>query len=147
MNKKRGEDMSGRGEVYTLTQNEHGAYGVRPVEVTLELPEPNSRGPAWMRPDEARPRDPEGELAWQDDALCAQTDPEAFIPDKYESVDPAKRVCGRCTVRAACLMYAFESGEKSGIWGGLSNNERKQLRKQLKKSGGVTLEAVQRAIA
>lgn len=138
--------MIERGEVHVLTQNEHGVYGTRPIELRLELPAPPAQIPTWMRPDELRPRDSAGELAWQDDALCAQTDPEAFLPEKGGSVAPAKRICGRCTVRAACLMYAFETNEDMGIWGGLSYNERKQLRKRLNKTGGVTLEAIERAI-
>ena len=48
----------------------------------------------------------EGELAWQADALCAQTDPEAFFPEKGGSTRDAKRVCEACTVKDACLEYA-----------------------------------------
>ena len=47
-----------------------------------------------------------GELPWQDRALCAQTDPEAFFPEKGGSTREAKRVCRSCEVRAECLEYA-----------------------------------------
>jgi WhiB family redox-sensing transcriptional regulator len=66
---------------------------------------------------------------WQDRGLCAQTDPEAFFPDKGESTRLAKLVCARCPVRPECLEYALESGERFGVWGGLSERERRQLRR------------------
>lgn len=72
----------------------------------------------------------EGELSWQADALCAQTDPEAFFPEKGGSTRDAKRVCSECPVREACLEYAMENDERFGIWGGLSERERRRLRKQ-----------------
>ncbi|MDY3048354.1 MAG: WhiB family transcriptional regulator [Rothia sp. (in: high G+C Gram-positive bacteria)] len=72
----------------------------------------------------------EGELSWQADALCAQTDPEAFFPEKGGSTRDAKRVCSECPVREACLQYAMENDERFGIWGGLSERERRRLRKQ-----------------
>lgn len=71
-----------------------------------------------------------GELAWQADALCAQTDPEAFFPEKGGSTRDAKRVCGACNVRSECLEYALANDERFGIWGGMSERERRRLRKQ-----------------
>lgn len=72
----------------------------------------------------------EGELAWQTDALCAQTDPEAFFPEKGGSTRDAKKVCSACTVRSECLEYALANDERFGIWGGLSERERRRLRKK-----------------
>jgi WhiB family redox-sensing transcriptional regulator len=81
--------------------------------------------------DLVQPGDPEeGELAWQAEALCAQTDPEAFFPEKGGSTRDAKKVCGSCTVRAQCLEYALANDERFGIWGGLSERERRRLRKR-----------------
>ncbi len=68
--------------------------------------------------------------AWQDLALCAQTDPEAFFPEKGGSTREAKRVCRSCEVRAECLEYALEHDERFGIWGGLSERERRRLKRQ-----------------
>lgn len=68
-------------------------------------------------------------LAWQADALCAQTDPEAFFPEKGGSTREAKKVCDGCEVRAQCLEYALENDERFGIWGGLSERERRKLRR------------------
>lgn len=69
-------------------------------------------------------------LAWQTDALCAQTDPEAFFPEKGGSTRDAKKICTTCEVRAQCLEYALANDERFGIWGGLSERERRKLRKR-----------------
>ena len=66
---------------------------------------------------------------WQDRGLCAQTDPDAFFPEKGESNREAKRVCQRCEVKAECLDYALTHDLKFGIWGGLSTQERGKIRK------------------
>ena len=66
--------------------------------------------------------------AWMQDAVCAQTDPEAFHPDKSGSVEPAKAVCAGCPVLAECRTWALETGQRFGVWGGLSANERQQIR-------------------
>ena len=67
---------------------------------------------------------------WQERALCSQTDPEAFFPEKGGSTREAKRICSRCEVRADCLEYALRHGEKFGIWGGMSERERRRIRRQ-----------------
>ena len=69
-------------------------------------------------------------LPWQVEALCAQTDPEAFFPEKGGSTREAKRVCMSCEVRAECLDYALAKDERFGIWGGLSERERRKLKKR-----------------
>ena len=68
-------------------------------------------------------------LAWQADSLCAQTDPEAFFPEKGGSTREAKKICTSCEVRSQCLEYALQNDERFGIWGGLSERERRKLRK------------------
>jgi WhiB family redox-sensing transcriptional regulator len=74
--------------------------------------------------------EPSGELGWQERALCAQTDPEAFFPEKGGSTREAKRVCLGCEVRAECLEYALLNDERFGIWGGLSERERRRMKKR-----------------
>ncbi|NYF11517.1 WhiB family redox-sensing transcriptional regulator [Leifsonia sp. AK011] len=74
--------------------------------------------------------DEENPLAWQSDSLCAQTDPEAFFPEKGGSTRDAKKICGSCEVRTQCLEYALANDERFGIWGGLSERERRKLRKR-----------------
>ncbi|WP_432491645.1 WhiB family transcriptional regulator [Kineococcus gypseus] len=68
--------------------------------------------------------------AWKQLGLCAQTDPEAFFPEKGGSTREAKRVCQGCEVRRECLEYALARDERFGIWGGLSERERRRLRRQ-----------------
>jgi len=69
-------------------------------------------------------------LSWQTDSLCAQTDPEAFFPEKGGSTRDAKKICVSCEVRTQCLEYALANDERFGIWGGLSERERRKLRKR-----------------
>ncbi len=66
---------------------------------------------------------------WQERALCAQTDPEAFFPEKGGSTREAKRICLGCEVRDECLEYALSNDERFGIWGGLSERERRRLKR------------------
>jgi len=70
----------------------------------------------------------EVERDWQQRALCSQTDPEAFFPEKGGSTREAKKICTGCEVRAECLEYALAHDERFGIWGGLSERERRKLR-------------------
>ena len=72
----------------------------------------------------------DGPLAWQERALCAQTDPEAFFPEKGGSTREAKKVCTSCDVRSQCLDYALANDERFGIWGGLSERERRKLKRR-----------------
>ncbi len=78
--------------------------------------------------DVALPLTPEDDL-WQERALCAQTDPEAFFPEKGGSTREAKRICQGCEVKDACLEYALANDERFGIWGGLSERERRRLKR------------------
>src|SRR5262245_43285512 len=71
------------------------------------------------------------EPTWQEQALCAQTDPEAFFPEKGGSTREAKRICAGCEVRAECLEYALAQDERFGIWGGLSERERRKLKRRV----------------
>jgi WhiB family transcriptional regulator, redox-sensing transcriptional regulator len=77
-----------------------------------------------------QPAEAPEDLSWQDKGLCAQTDPDAFFPEKGGSIRPAKSVCRSCEVRAECLEYALENDERFGIWGGMSERERRRLRRQ-----------------
>jgi WhiB family transcriptional regulator, redox-sensing transcriptional regulator len=71
----------------------------------------------------------DSEEQWQERALCAQTDPEAFFPEKGGSTREAKRICLGCEVRDDCLEYALAHDERFGIWGGLSERERRRLKR------------------
>ena len=77
-----------------------------------------------------QPRD--AELAWQLQALCRGGEAEIFFPHKGTpaAARPAKRICIGCTVRADCLRYALAHNEVHGVWGGLSENERRELQRR-----------------
>ena len=67
---------------------------------------------------------------WQDEALCAQVDPDLWFPEKGESSRRARQVCRSCPVATECLDYALGAGERLyGVWGGLSEQERRRLRR------------------
>jgi WhiB family transcriptional regulator, redox-sensing transcriptional regulator len=68
--------------------------------------------------------------SWQDYANCLGVDPDLFFPERGASTREAKEVCRGCVVRGECLEYALENSEKFGIWGGMSERERRRLRRQ-----------------
>ena len=70
------------------------------------------------------------DLGRQDRSLCAQADPEACFPEKVGSTREARRVCRSCDARAECLDYALAAGERFGIWGGLTERERRRLNRE-----------------
>ena len=70
-----------------------------------------------------------GERRWQEEANCLGVDPDLFFPERGASTREAKAVCRSCEVRSDCLEYALAHGEKFGIWGGLSERERRRVRR------------------
>src|ERR1700741_675427 len=71
-----------------------------------------------------------GDHGWQDDANCLGVAPDLFFPERGASTREAKEVCRGCVVREECLEYALVNGEKFGIWGGMSERERRRIRRQ-----------------
>jgi len=67
---------------------------------------------------------------WQNRANCMGVDPDLFFPERGASTREAKAVCHGCVVREDCLDYAIDNAEKFGIWGGLSERERRRLRRE-----------------
>ena len=70
--------------------------------------------------------------AWHADAACNGVDPDLFFPARGVDVTSAVRVCNECPVRAECLAYALAAGEKHGVWGGLSERQRRRIRNNLR---------------
>lgn len=70
------------------------------------------------------------ELAWQDYGNCRGADADLFFPERGASTRRAKAICDGCPVRRECLDYALAHGEKFGIWGGLSERERRRVRRE-----------------
>lgn len=66
---------------------------------------------------------------WMLQARCLDADPEAFFPEKGGSTREAKRICAACPVRDDCLDYALANDERFGIWGGLSERERRRAKR------------------
>jgi WhiB family transcriptional regulator, redox-sensing transcriptional regulator len=82
-----------------------------------------ARAPFSRRPD------------WRDRAACRDTDPELFFPDgdnrsARTKVKAAKLVCRGCPVNTACLSWALTSDQQAGIWGGLTEEERRRLHRR-----------------
>ncbi len=66
---------------------------------------------------------------WQRRANCMGVDPELFFPERGASTREAKEVCRGCVVREDCLEFAIANSEKFGIWGGMSERERRRVRR------------------
>ncbi|HYI60671.1 MAG TPA: WhiB family transcriptional regulator [Acidimicrobiales bacterium] len=76
---------------------------------------------------------------WRRDAACQDTDPDLFFPvgttgPAIEQIENAKAVCRACSAQTLCLEYALDTNQDSGIWGGTSEDERRQLRKQAQRA-------------
>lgn len=72
---------------------------------------------------------------WRRNAACRDTDPDLFFPvgttgPAIEQIENAKAVCRECEAQVDCLEYALATNQDSGIWGGTSEDERRQIRKQ-----------------
>jgi WhiB family transcriptional regulator, redox-sensing transcriptional regulator len=72
---------------------------------------------------------------WRDEAACRDADPELFFPDgdirsARDQVKSAKLICRGCPVSATCLSWALASGQEAGIWGGLTEDERRGLHRR-----------------
>ena len=65
---------------------------------------------------------------WRELAACRGTNLEVFFPERGESAGPARQVCAGCPVRQPCLDYAITNRITHGIWGGLTERERRALR-------------------
>ena len=74
-------------------------------------------------------------MTWRNRAACLDEDPELFFPigntgPALLQIEEAKAVCGRYKVVETCLEWAMESGQDFGVWGGLSEDERRSLKRR-----------------
>jgi WhiB family redox-sensing transcriptional regulator len=72
---------------------------------------------------------------WRDAAACREADPDLFFPDgdirsARGQVKTAKLICRGCPVSATCLSWALADGQEAGIWGGLTEDERRRLHRR-----------------
>lgn len=72
---------------------------------------------------------------WQDEAACRQIPVELFFPPAEQESEVAKAVCSECLVRQPCLDFALAEGERFGIWGGLTSQERRTVAAKRRKAG------------
>src|ERR1700742_1008095 len=111
-----------------MTSTPHNMIGYKPAPLARPHLTVFPDAPVAFEPEPL----PEVEVTpdqWQDRALCAQTDPEAFFPEKGGATREAKKICLGCEVRHECLEYALAHDERFGIWGGLSERERRRLKR------------------
>ncbi len=102
-----------------------GAIGA----VSLGMPTfRTANNPFMAAPDDSRW---EGQEAWKDLGLCNQVGQDGFYLEKGESPRDAKKVCGYCEVKPECLQYALDNGERFGVWGGMTERERRKLKKTM----------------
>jgi WhiB family redox-sensing transcriptional regulator len=75
-------------------------------------------------------------LSWRQQARCRGVDPEVFYPvsDDDEDAEEAKSICALCPVREACLEFALTTREKNGVWGGLTERERRRVLRRRRKT-------------
>ena len=74
-------------------------------------------------------------MDWRHRSACLDEDPELFFPigntgPAIMQIEEAKQVCRRCDVREQCLAWALEAGQDHGVWGGLSEDERRALKRR-----------------
>ncbi|MFC5832924.1 WhiB family transcriptional regulator [Nonomuraea insulae] len=74
-------------------------------------------------------------MDWRDRAACRDVDPELFFPigntgPALMQIEEAKQVCRSCPAVERCLKWALESGQDAGVWGGLSEDERRALKRR-----------------
>jgi WhiB family transcriptional regulator, redox-sensing transcriptional regulator len=77
-----------------------------------------------------------GRMDWRHHAACREVDPELFFPigntgPALLQIDEAKQVCRRCPVMEPCLQWAVESGQDAGVWGGMSEDERRAYKRRV----------------
>lgn len=82
-----------------------------------------------------------GEEPWRATANCQNAPSALFFPERGEPADRAKALCARCPVRQECLDFAIERGERFGVWGGLSERERRPIRKAYNREHGAVFRA------
>jgi WhiB family transcriptional regulator, redox-sensing transcriptional regulator len=74
-------------------------------------------------------------MDWRHRAACRDVDPELFFPigntgPALQQIEEARAFCRRCAVVDECLSWALESGQDAGVWGGLSEDERRALKRR-----------------
>ena len=74
-------------------------------------------------------------MDWRHEAACREEVPEVVFPvgntgPALAQIEEAKKICARCSVKDPCLAWALESGQDAGVWGGLSEDERRAMKRR-----------------
>jgi WhiB family redox-sensing transcriptional regulator len=77
------------------------------------------------------PRDPSPPDMWQERAACFGIDPDTFFPVTEEEAGPALTYCGSCRIREECLSWALKNGERYGVWGGMTEQQRRRIQRRV----------------
>lgn len=77
------------------------------------------------------PANPSPPDMWQDRAACFGIDPDIFFPISEEEAGPALTYCGACRIREECLAWALKNGERYGVWGGMTEQQRRRLARRV----------------
>lgn len=103
------------------------------VDAYYAEPEPYTYVPVYQVRRHEPDRGPDAD--WRHRAACVDKDPELFFPvgntgPALLQIEEAKAVCRRCPEMEACLQWALETGQDSGVWGGMSEDERRALKRR-----------------
>jgi len=69
------------------------------------------------------------QVEWMQDALCAQVDNDLFFPQTGQNSSTALSICKKCDVKIECLNYALSFEIITGIWGGTTERQRRQIKR------------------
>jgi WhiB family transcriptional regulator, redox-sensing transcriptional regulator len=79
----------------------------------------------------ALPLDPLPPDVWQDRAACFGIEPDVFFPVSEEEAGPALAFCTVCPIQRDCLAWALKNGERYGVWGGTTEQQRRRLQRRV----------------
>ena len=74
------------------------------------------------------------EITWRNRGACNGLDPAVFFPDSEENAEEAKSICSECVVRLSCLEHALAVRERDGVWGGMTEKERRRIIRQRRRT-------------
>jgi WhiB family redox-sensing transcriptional regulator len=77
------------------------------------------------------PANPAPPDVWQDRAACFGIDPDVFFPVSEDEAGTALAFCGSCRIREECLAWALKNGERYGVWGGMTEQQRRRLQRRV----------------
>ena len=80
---------------------------------------------------DALPANPSPPDLWQDRAACFGIDPDVFFPISEEEAGPALAFCNVCAIREECLAWALKNGERYGVWGATTEQQRRRFQRNV----------------